>query len=87
MPFEWVLSPIAERALAGLGSELEGAFNRRLGELMRDPTPLNPNVIALPSPRYPSETFGYRAYPFWITFRLQGSIVEVGGLVHNPRGF
>ena len=87
MPWEWELSPTAERALAQLDLGLKGAFNRRMGDLMRDPTLANPLVVALPRTGYPSETLGYHAYPFWITFRLSGDIVQVGSLIHNPRAF
>ncbi|MXY78975.1 MAG: hypothetical protein F4Y94_04630 [Chloroflexi bacterium] len=87
MPWEWELSPTAEQVLAQLDLGLKGAFNQRMGELMRDPTPSNPLVVSMSRTGYPTDTLGYHAYPFWITFRLVGDIVQVGTLVHNPRDF
>ena len=87
MAWEWELSPTAERTVASWDPELKGAFNRRMGELMRDPTPGNEEVTPLPRPPYPPGTFGYSAYPFWVTFRVAGSVVQVGGVVDDPQGF
>ena len=47
MPWEWELSPTVERVLAQLDTGLKGAFNKRMGELMRDPTPANPKVTVI----------------------------------------
>ena len=87
MPWEWELSPTVERVLAQLDTGLKGAFNKRMGELMRDPTPANPLVVSMSRTGYPSATLGYHAYPFWITFEINGAVVQVEGLVHNPRDF
>jgi len=87
MAWEWELSPTAEKVLAQLDLGLKGAFNQRMGELMRDPTPANPLVVSMSRTGFPTDTLGYHAYPFWITFRLVGDIVQVGTLVHNPRDF
>ena len=87
MPWEWELSPTADRALAQLDTGLKGAFNKRMGDLMRDPTPANPKVTVIPPVGYAQRSLGYHAYPFWITFYVSGDVVQVEGLLHDPRDF